>query len=81
VTVALLVLPFLVLPEKSYLPALLIMLGMVVLIIAAFNYYISVAKDLPFRRRFAEMTVISLGVAALSFGIGILVKQVLGIDL
>ncbi len=81
VTVALLVLPFLVLPEKSYLPALLIMLGMVVLIIAAFNYYISVAKDLPFRRRFAEMTAISLGVAALSFGIGILVKQVLGIDL
>ena len=81
VTVALLVLPFLVLPDKAYLPALLIMLGIVVLIIALFNYYISVAKDLPFRRRFLEMAGISLSVAGLSFVIGILVKQVLGIDL
>lgn len=81
ITVALLIVPYLVLPEKSYLPALLIMLGMVVLIIASFNYYIAVAKDLPFKKRFGEMTAISLGVAALSFGIGIVVKQVLGIDL
>jgi VIT1/CCC1 family predicted Fe2+/Mn2+ transporter len=81
ITVALLILPYMVLPEKSYLAALLIMLGVVVLIIASFNYYIAVAKDLPFKKRFWEMTAISLGVAALSFGIGIVVKQVLGIDL
>lgn len=81
VTVVLLILPYLLLPEKSYLIALLIMLGMVVLIIASFNYYIAVAKDLPFKKRFWEMAGISLGVAALSFGIGIVVKAVLGIDL
>ena len=81
VTVALLILPYLILPEKPYLVSLLIMLGMVVLIIASFNYYIAVAKDLPFKKRFFEMAGISLGVAALSFGIGIVVKAVLGIDM
>jgi len=81
ITVALLILPFLLLPEKSYLEALLVMLGMVILIIASFNYYIAVAKDLSFKKRFLEMAGISLGVAALSFLIGILVRQALGIDL
>ena len=81
ITVTLLILPYIILPEKSYPQALLIMLGMVVLIIASFNYYIAVAKDLPFKKRFFEMAGISLGVAVLSFGIGIVVKQVLGIDL
>lgn len=81
ITVALLILPFLLLPEKSYLEALCIMLGIVVLIIASFNYYIAVAKDLSFKKRFFEMAGISLGVAALSFLIGILVRQALGIEL
>ena len=50
------------------------------LIILAFNYYISVAQDLPFWKRFGEMVVISLGVAALSFLIGLAAKQLLGIN-
>jgi len=45
-----------------------------------FNYYISVAKDLDFRRRFTEMAVISLGVSALTFGISFLIKKALGVD-
>jgi len=36
-----------------------------------FNFYISVAKDLPFKQRFFEMAGISLGVAVISFIIGI----------
>lgn len=56
------------------------MLAVVVLIIVIFNYYIAVAKDLPFKRRFAEMACISLGVAALSFVVGLLVKMWLGVD-
>ena len=61
--------------------AWVMVLVVVVLAIAAFNYYISVAQDLSFRHRFGEMAAISLGVAVLSFGIGLLVKQFLGISL
>lgn len=81
ITVVLLVLPYLLLPAGAYALSLAIMLVVVVLAIAAFNYYISVAQDLSFRHRFGEMAAISLGVAVLSFGIGLLVKQFLGIDL
>ncbi len=80
VTVVLLVLPYLLFPPHLYLAALGTMLAVVVLVILFFNYYISVAKGLPFARRFAEMAAISLGVAVISFGIGLLVKQFLGID-
>ncbi len=79
-TVAAMVLPYLLFPAHMYLPALLVMLAIVILIIAGFSYYISVAKDLPFRKRFFEMAGISLSVAAISFVIGILVKHFLGID-
>lgn len=80
VTVIFLVLPYLLCKPVSYFPALIIMLVIVILIIFAFTYYISVAKDLSFRKRFLEMAGISLSVAAISFLIGILVKQFLGID-
>ena len=79
--VILLVLPYLLLPSDQYLYALISMLIIVVLIIFAFTYYISVAKDLPFKKRFFEMAGISLSVAALSFVVGILVKYFLGIDI
>ena len=57
--------------------SLVITIGVVIFIIFIFNYYISVAKDLSFKKRFLEMVSISLGVAIISFGIGILVKEVL----
>lgn len=81
VTVALLTLPYLLLPDDKYLYALGIMLAVVVIIIAAFNYYIAVAKDLKFFRRFGEMTAISLSVAALAFVVGLLVKKWLNVDI
>ena len=52
-----------------------------VIVIFIFTFYISVAKDLPFKRRFAEMAGISLGVAGLTFIIGMLVRIFLGIDI
>ncbi|MFB5066786.1 MAG: VIT1/CCC1 transporter family protein [Candidatus Wallacebacter cryptica] len=76
-----LVLPYLLYPADQYLAALLTMLAIVVVIILAFTYYISVAKDLPFKKRFTEMATISLSVAVLSFLIGFLVKHFLGIDI
>jgi VIT1/CCC1 family predicted Fe2+/Mn2+ transporter len=51
-----------------------------VLIIFLFNYYISVAKDFDFKKRFGEMAAISLGVAGISFLIGVLIKQFVGVD-
>ena len=78
-TVAAMIVPYLVL-DNPYV-SLAVMLTIVVVIILLFTYYISVAKDLPFGKRFGEMAVISLGVAAISFGIGILVKRFLGIDI
>ncbi|MGI6432764.1 MAG: VIT1/CCC1 transporter family protein [Sphaerochaetaceae bacterium] len=81
VTVMFLVLPYLLFPAKSFMYALAVMLGIVVLIILGFTYYISVAKDVPFLKRFGEMTAISLGVAIISFGIGVAVKAFLGIDI
>lgn len=81
VTVALMVLPFLLLPDSLSFVALEIMLATVVLIILLFNFYISIAQDLPFLRRFGEMAGISLGVAAISFVIGLLAKFLLGIDI
>jgi VIT1/CCC1 family predicted Fe2+/Mn2+ transporter len=55
-------------------------LGVAVFIIFVFNYYISIAKDYNFKRRFLEMATISLGVAGISFLIGVLVKLFIGID-
>ena len=82
ITVALLVLlPYLVFDDEHYLHALGTMLVTVVLIILVFTYYISVAKDLDFKKRFWEMALISLSVAAFSFVIGLLVKEALGIDI
>ena len=81
ITVVLLILPYLLFPSEKYMRALFSMLIVVVLIIAAFNYYIAVAKNLPFKRRFAEMACISLTVAVLSFVIGLIVKNVLGVDI
>ena len=57
------------------------MLGIIVVIIASFTYYTSVAKDQPFTSRFLEMSIISISVAVLSFIVGLLAKKFLGIDL
>lgn len=41
---------------------------------------VSVAEDEPFRRRFVEMARFSLSIAALSFGVGYLIRQPFGVD-
>ncbi len=80
-TVAFLVAPYLIFPNSHFMLALAVMLITVVLIILGFTYYISVAQDLPFGKRFLEMALISLGVASFSFFIGIVVKKFLGIEI
>lgn len=79
ITVALMILPYLLL--DNHFAALGIMLGIVVFIIFVFNFYIAVAKDQPFGKRFFPMVAISLGVALISFGIGYVVKMLFGLEL
>jgi VIT1/CCC1 family predicted Fe2+/Mn2+ transporter len=79
ITVALLILPYLLLDNKFI--CLGISLATSVLIIAAFNFYISVAKSQPFGKSFLRMAGISLGVATLSFFIGSLLNLWLGVDI
>ena len=81
ITVILLIAPYLLFGVGGYIPALICMLFIVILIIAGFTYYTSVAQDQPFKSRFLEMSLISVGVAVLSFIVGILAKRFLGIDL
>ena len=78
VTVALLVTPYLI-QDNPYI-ALVSMLTVTVLIIAGYTYYISIAKAVSFKSRFTQMAVISLGVAAISFGVGLLIKHFFGVD-
>jgi len=78
ITVTLLVLPYLLI--ANYILDLIITMVIAVLIIAVFNYYISVAKDQPFRKSFFEMAGLSLSVALFSFIIGYFIRQWLGVD-
>ena len=80
-TVVALIAPYLIFPGTQFIPALICMLVVVILIIAGFTYYTSVAQDQPFKNRFLEMALISVSVAVLSFVVGILAKKFLGVDL
>ena len=78
-TVIFLILPFL-LATNLYL-ALGLTIAVAILIILLFTFYIAVAKNLNFKKRFAEMALISLSIAALSFGIGYLIRIFFDIEI
>jgi len=77
-TVVILILPYLLL--ENYYICLVLTLLAAILVIALFNYYISVAKDEPFRQRFVEMAGLSLGVAVFSFLVGFVIRRFLGVE-
>jgi VIT1/CCC1 family predicted Fe2+/Mn2+ transporter len=77
-TVFVLILPYLLLDD--YLLCLVLTLVAGIIVIAVFNFYLAIAKDLSFRKRFGEMAGISLGVAAFSFGVGYIIRAVFGVD-
>lgn len=78
-TVIVLIIPYLLF--NNFFLCLGLTMTFAVLVILFFNYYISVAKDLNFKKRFWEMFIISMGVAAFTFGIGYLIRMFLGIDI
>ena len=79
VTVLFLIFPYLVLANVYF--SLVWMIFNAIIIVFIFTFYISIAKDVYFKTRFVEMVFISLGVAALAFGIGILARTFLHIDI
>ncbi|MEM1549589.1 MAG: VIT1/CCC1 transporter family protein [Candidatus Methanomethylicia archaeon] len=78
VTVLLLILPY-ILFSNAYL-CLGLTITCAVTIIFIFTFYVSIAKDLSFKKRFLEMLVISLGVAILSFILGFIVKLTFNVE-
>jgi len=78
-TVVVLVLPFFLF--SHYAVCMGVSLLMALLVIAGFNYYISVAQDLAFGHRFREMAMLSMGVAGISFLIGYLVRVFMGVEI
>jgi VIT1/CCC1 family predicted Fe2+/Mn2+ transporter len=78
-TVLFLIFPYLIF--TNYYVCLAFMLANAVIIILIFTFYISVAKDTSFSKRFFEMAGISLGIAALTFVIGFLVRMTCKIDM
>lgn len=77
-TVGFLILPYLLLGNVYI--SLSFTLVIAILIIAVFNYYYSVVRDEKFVRRFSEMALLSMGVAILSFGVGLLLRRFFGIE-
>jgi len=78
ITVVALIFPYIIF--DNVLIALLVMFLMAIIIIAAFNYYYSVARTESFKKRFMEMALLSFSVAGISFLIGFLLKQFTGIE-
>lgn len=79
VTVVLLVFPYFVLSTAR--SATILMLVITILIIAGYNYYISVAKEVSFRKRFLSMTMIAVVVGVITFVIGYMAKHFLGVSI
>lgn len=79
ITVIVLIAPFVFMKNVYW--ALGVCLTGALVIIAVFNYYYSIVRSESFKKRFGEMALISLGIAAISFGIGYALRLFTGIEL
>jgi len=78
ITVLVLVFPYLIFP--SYYFSLLLTMIFAVFLILIFSFYVSVVKETAFKKHFTEMLMISMGVAVLSFLIGLGIRKIWHID-
>ncbi|GAB4175207.1 MAG: VIT1/CCC1 transporter family protein [Calditrichia bacterium] len=78
-TVIILILPYF-LVENVFM-ALGLTLVFAVLVIFLYTFYITTAKGQSFWNRFLEMAIISLSIAAISFGAGLVLKKFFNIDI
>lgn len=78
-TVLLLIFPYMIITNVYLCLGLAILDAIIVILI--FTFYVSVAKDVPFKKRFLEMALISLSITGLTFIIGYLVRIFLNIEI
>jgi VIT1/CCC1 family predicted Fe2+/Mn2+ transporter len=79
VTVAFLIFPYMIL--DNFYVCLGVSVINAVIVICIFTYYMSVVKNLSFKKRFFEMAFISLGIAGITFVIGLLIRMVFHVDI
>ncbi len=79
VTFLFLLFPYLIF-DNVYL-SLGVMIFNAIVVVFLFSFYISVAREISFRKRFSEMVLLSLGVAALAFVIGYLARMFLHLNI
>jgi len=79
ITAIILTLPFFIFTNPYVALGATILLA--ILIIFLFNYYISVVREVPFKRKFWEMVILSLCVALISFIIGYIIRELLGVSI
>lgn len=75
---------FLVFPYfifKNYFISFIFTLIFAILLVIFFTFYISIAQEMKFKKRFLEMFFIIISVSFITFIIGILVKKVLGVEI
>jgi VIT1/CCC1 family predicted Fe2+/Mn2+ transporter len=77
-TVLLLIFPYFIFSNVFFSFGLMIFLAISVIFL--FTFYMSVVKEMSFKKRFLEMAAISLGIATVSFVIGFLIRTFLGVD-
>lgn len=88
ITVLLLVSPYLLIGNDTsdfqglgpHIQALIGTLSIGLIIVALFNYYVSVVEGVSFKIRFAEMAAILGVVTLISYGIGIALRGILGVE-
>lgn len=78
-TVMILSTPYLLLSD--YRIALAIMFLSISIIVSIFTFFVSITKEISFRKMFLEMLLISLGVATVSFVIGWAARIIFGIEI
>ncbi|HOV22255.1 MAG TPA: VIT1/CCC1 transporter family protein [bacterium] len=78
ITVLFLLLPYLVF--KNVFLCLGFVMVNALIVILVFTFYVSVAKEVSFKKRFFEMASLSLSIAVINFLIGILIRKGFGID-
>jgi VIT1/CCC1 family predicted Fe2+/Mn2+ transporter len=78
VTILILLLPYFLFGNIYV--ALAVTIAAAVIVIYVFAFYIAVVRDISIRKRFLEMAMISMGISALAFGIGLLARLLLHIE-
>ncbi|MCS7201817.1 MAG: VIT1/CCC1 transporter family protein [Dictyoglomus sp.] len=75
---------FLILPYflfKNYIISFIFTLILALCLVIFFTFYVSIAQDKEFKKRFFEMSFIILSVSLITFIIGLLIKRILGIEI